>query len=112
MGKESTNNEKTSRMLARIKNRMQEQRVTQKELGKALGMSQYQVSRLLNGKPTMTIDQLYVIAEALDTTVEYLLLIRHTSLRELKEEDRTLLLAFDQADPSTKAVIKRLLALP
>ena len=101
--------EKTSRMLARIKARMEEKGITQEALGKKLGMPQHQVSRLLQGKPTMTLDQMNLIAEALDTTIEYLLLIRHTGLRELEPKDRELLLAYDSADPETKKVILRLL---
>ena len=103
--------EKQQKVLSRIKKRMEEKHFTQAELGKRLGMEQYQIARLLQGNPTLTIDLLYKIADALDTTVEYLLLIRHSSLRELKEEDRDLLLAYDQADSSTKQVIDRLLGI-
>ena len=101
--------EKTKRTLERIQKRMEEKHITQTQLGKKLGMKQYEVSRMLQGKPAPTLDQLYDIAEALSTTVEYLLLIRHSSLRDLKEEDRELLLAYDQADEETKRVIARLL---
>ena len=109
MAKMKQLDEKTARMLERIKKRMEERSITQEALGKKLGMPQHQVSRLLQGSPTMTLEQIYAIAEALDTTVEYLLLIRHCGLRELKQEDRDLLLAFDNADPETKKVIRRLL---
>lgn len=103
--------EKQARLLERIKKRMEEVHLSQAELGKALGMDQYQVSRLLKGTPTLTIDELYIIAKKLDTTVEYLLLIRHTSLRELREEDRKILLSLEKADSSTKDVVKRLLGI-
>ena len=85
--------------------------MTQETLAKKLHMEQYQISKLLQGSPRLSLDLLEDIAKALDTNVEYLLLIRHTGLRELKKEDRELLLAYDEADPSTKDVVRRILGI-
>lgn len=103
--------EKESRVLGRIKARMDELGMTQTTLAKKLGMEQYQVSKLLQGSPRLSIDLLEDIAKALQTNVGYLLHIRQTTLRELSKEDRDLLKAYDQADSSTKDVIRRLLGL-
>ena len=103
--------EKQKAVLRRIQKRMDELGVTQAELGKALHMEQYQVSKLLHGSPTLTIDMLFLIAKKLDTTLDYLLLLRDENLRELTQDDRQLLLSFDASDEATKAVIKRLLCM-
>ena len=103
--------EKEARVLERIKARMEEVGMTQQSLAKKLHMEQYQISKMLQGSPRLSIDTLEEIAKALDTNLGYLLHIRQTTMRELKKEDRELLKAYDQADPSTKTVVRRILGL-
>ena len=103
IGKEETS------IIERIKTRMIDNNLTQEALGKRLGIPQYEVSKILNGKKHLSIELLLKLPAALNTTLSYLLHYRESTFRELRAEDRRLLEQFDACDEETKRVILRLL---
>jgi transcriptional regulator with XRE-family HTH domain len=95
--------------LARISKLIERRKVTQDQLGKALDLKQYQVSRILSGHPFPSLDQLITIAEELDSSLYYLLGVQEESYRELSKEDAALIHAYESSDESSKEVVKRIL---
>ena len=63
----------------RIKEMMDRRKVTQSDLASELGVHQYDISRMLNGKPFPSISQLTMIANFLDCSLYYLIGIQEES---------------------------------
>ena len=83
--------------------------VNQSELAKELGLHQYDVSRMLNGKPFPSISQLKVIANYLDSDLYYLIGIQEESHRELTPSARKVALQYITAPEPIKVVVDRIL---
>lgn len=93
----------------RIKKMMKDRKINQSSLAIELGVHQYDVSRLLNGKPFPSIDQLVKIAEVLDCSLYYLLGIQEQSYRELNPDAAKVASAYSQASEPIQEIIKRVL---
>lgn len=93
----------------RIKEMMSKRGVNQSDLAKELGVHQYDISRMLNGKPFPSIPQLKVIANYLDCSLYYLIGIQEESYRELSKEAAKVARAYSAADDVMKAVVNRVL---
>ena len=104
-------NEFEAGVVGRIKESMKTRGLTQEELAKSIGVKQYTVSRMLSGSPFPTVEQLALIANALDVSLYYLIGIQEESYRELSTETRKVADAYQFADPMVKEIIKRLLAI-
>ena len=104
-------NEFEAGVVRRIKESMKTRGLTQEELAKSIGVKQYTVSRMLRGSPFPTVEQLALIANALDVSLYYLIGIQEESYRELSTETRKVADAYQFADPMVKEIIKRLLAI-
>ena len=66
---------------------------------------------MLSGSPFPTVEQLALIANALDVSLYYLIGIQEESYRELSAETRKVADAYQFADPMVKEIIKRLLVI-
>ena len=104
-------NEFEAGVVGRIKESMKTRGLTQEELAKSIGVKQYTVSRMLSGSPFPTVEQLALIANALDVSLYYLIGIQEESYRELSTETRKVADAYQFADPMVKEIIKRLLVI-
>ena len=104
-------NEFEAGVVGRIKASMKTRGLTQEELAKSIGVKQYTVSRMLSGSPFPTVEQLALIANALDVSLYYLIGIQEESYRELSTETRKVADAYQFADPMVKEIIKRLLVI-
>lgn len=93
----------------RIKEMMDRRKVTQSDLASELGVHQYDISRMLNGKPFPSISQLTMIANFLDCSLYYLIGIQEESYRELSKDAGKVAKAYTAADEIMKAVVKRVL---
>ncbi|MCQ2801583.1 MAG: helix-turn-helix transcriptional regulator [Bacilli bacterium] len=89
----------------RIKEMMDKRKVNQSELARELGVHQYDISRMLNGKPFPSISQLTMIANYLDCSLYYLIGIQQESYRELSPETRKIADAYQSANETIKAVV-------
>ena len=98
-----------SEIIQRIKKAMDTRLVTQAGLANRIGMRQYQISRLLSGKPFPSIDQLVKIANALDVDLYYLIGIQEASYRELSQDAADVADAYQSSNKTIKEVIKRVL---
>ena len=104
-------NEFEAGVVVRIKESMKTRGLTQEELAKSIGVKQYTVSRMLSGSPFPTVEQLALIANALDVSLYYLIGIQEESYRELSTETHKVADAYQFADPMVKEIIKRLLVI-
>ncbi|MFR5833933.1 MAG: helix-turn-helix domain-containing protein [Acutalibacteraceae bacterium] len=57
----------------RIKNLMNEERISQAELARSVGISQSAVCNWLNGKKEPSIDSLWRLADFFDVSVDYII---------------------------------------
>ena len=102
-------NTREKEIINRIKDQMKMKGFNQIKLGQCLGIKQYQVSRMLDGKPFPTIDQLFLIAANLDCSISYLLGIKEETYQELSHEAGTIAHAYVTSNETIQAIIKRLL---
>lgn len=102
-----TNTEKE--IIERIKNQMKMKGFTQERLGRCLGLRQYNVSRMLEGKPFPSIDQLLLIAANLDCSIQYLLGLREETYTELSKEAAKVAHAYTASDDVIKSLVDRVL---
>lgn len=75
-----------------IGQRIQEKRIEKKiaavDVAEYLGIKKNQMSRIENGKANCTLPQLYILAQLLDCSVDYLLFGRvHNSIFSQEQED-------------------------
>ena len=73
-------NEFEAGVVGRIKASMKTRGLTQEELAKSVGVKQYAVSRMLSISPFPTVEQLALIANALDVSLYYLIGIQEESI--------------------------------
>ena len=102
-----TNTEKE--IVERIKDQMKMKGFTQEKLANCLGLKQYNVSRMLEGKPFPSIDQLFIIAANLDCSIQYLLGLKEESYTELSKEVSKVAHAYASSEDVIKALVKRVL---
>ncbi len=96
-------------IVGRIKEMMDRRGVNQSELAKELGLHQYDVSRMLNGKPFPSISQLKIIANYLDSNLYYLIGVQEESHRELTPSARKVAIQYITAPEPIKVVVDRIL---
>lgn len=101
--------ERESQIIERIKRGMRIRNVRQEDLGEALGMKQYRVSRILAGKPFPSIDQLFIIAERLEFSIGYLLGVQDLAYQELSKDAAEVALAYEKSGDVLKTVTRRVL---
>ncbi len=96
-------------ILDKIKSQMKMKDFTQEKLGQCLGLKQYNISRMLEGKPFPSIDQLLLIAANLDCSIQYLLGLKEETYTELSKEAAEVAHAYASSDDLIKALVKRVL---
>ena len=79
--------------------------MSQEQLGNEIGEKQYYISRMLQGKPFPSIDQLIAISKALDCSLYYLIGIQEESYRELSKQNKEFIELFSTADETVKTII-------
>lgn len=94
----------------RIKEMMEKRKVTQSDLASELGVHQYDISRMLNGKPFPSISQLKLIANFLDCSLYYLIGVQEESYRELSKETAKMAKAYETANDAVKTVVNLVLS--
>ena len=104
-----TNTEKE--IIDRIKDQMKMKEFTQEKLAHCLGLKQYNISRMLEGKPFPSIDQLILIAANLNCSIQYLLGLKDESYTELSEDVAKVSYAYAASNETVKILIKKLLDL-
>jgi transcriptional regulator with XRE-family HTH domain len=72
--------DKNSLIAVKIKDIRGKKNILQKEIAKSLGLGENAYSRIEGGHTQITINNLYKIAESLDTPVEQLLSIKATNI--------------------------------
>ena len=96
-------------IIERIKEQMKMKGFTQERLARCLGIKQYNVSRMLEGKPFPSIDQLFIIAANLDCSIQYLLGLREESYTELSKEAGKVAHAYVVCNDTVRPLIDKLL---
>lgn len=96
-------------IIIRIKDQMKMKSFTQDRLAKCLGIKQYNVSRMLEGKPFPSIDQLFLIATNLDCSVQYLLGIKEETYTELSKEASKVAHAYVSSNETIQLLIEKML---
>lgn len=96
-------------IIERIISQMKMKGFTQEKLANCLGIKQYNVSRMLIGKPFPSIDQLLLIAANLDCSIQYLLGLKEESFTELSKEAAKIAHAYNASSDEIKIIIKRVL---
>ena len=66
------------RVLNRIQRELTQQKISQKKLGEACGLSQPSISKLLNGSSPLTLEFLYKVCDILNITMDSLLSTKDT----------------------------------
>lgn len=98
-----------SEIIERIGSQMKMKGFTQDKLAKCLGIKQYNVSRMLIGKPFPSIDQLFLIAANLDCSIQYLLGLREETFTELSKDAANVAHAYNASTDEIKVIVKRIL---
>ena len=98
-------------IIDRIKAQMKMKSFTQEKLAKCLGMKQYAVSRMLDGKPFPSLDQLNIIAVNLDCSMQFLLGLREETYTELSADAAKVAHAYANSEDIIKTLIKRVLEI-
>ena len=96
-------------IIERIKSQMKMKGFTQEKLGHCLGLKQYHISRMLEGKPFPSIDQLLLIAANLDCSIQYLLGLKEETYTELSKDAAKVAHAYASSDDMIKTLVKRVL---
>lgn len=96
-------------IINRIKDQMKMKGFTQDKLANSLGTKQYNVSRMLDGKPFPSLDQLELIAAVLDCSLQYLLGLREETYTELSPEAARIAHAYVNSEDVIKVLVKRVL---
>ena len=98
-------------IIDRIKDQMKIKGFNQERLAQCLGTKQYNVSRMLDGKPFPSIDQLFLIAANFDCSIQYLLGLKDETYTELSPEMAKVARAYSMSEKPVKAVIERILEI-
>lgn len=96
-------------IIDRIKEQMKMKGFTQEKLASCLGTKQYNVSRMLDGKPFPSLDQLQLIAANLDCSLQYLLGLKNETYTELSPEAAKIAHAYIDSEDVIKQLVKRVL---
>lgn len=96
-------------IVERIKTQMKMKGFTQEKMAHCLGMKQYAISRMLDGKPFPSIDQLNLIASNLGCSIQYLLGLRQETYTELSDEASKVAHAYVASEDVIKNLVKRVL---
>lgn len=96
-------------IIERIKSQMKMKGFTQEKLGSCLGLKQYNISRMFEGKPFPSIDQLFLIATNLDCSIQYLLGLREETYTELSKEASKVAHTYSSSDDVIKSLVDRIL---
>lgn len=96
-------------IIDRIKEQMKMKGFTQDKLANCLGIKQYNVSRMFDGKPFPSLDQLKLIAVNLDCSLQYLLGLRDETYTELSSEAAKIAHAYVSSEDVIKSLVKRVL---
>ncbi len=104
-------NEKETAIIERIRSMMKEKGLTQAELADALATKQYNVSRMLSGRPFPSIVELEKIADRLDVSIYYLIGMERRSYREVSQKHIDLIDAYENSSPAVQGVIDKILDL-
>lgn len=100
-----------SEIIARIKYQMKMKGFTQEKLAKCLGTNQSNISRMLDGKPFPSVDQIFIIATNLDCSVQYLLGLQEESFTELSKECAEIAHAYFTSNDTIKTLVRRIFNL-
>lgn len=98
-------------IIDRIKSQMKMKGFTQERLAQCLGTKQSNVSRMLDGKPFPSIDQLFIIAANLDCSVQYLLGLKEETYTELSKDCAEIAHAYFMSEDNIKALVRRIFNL-
>lgn len=96
-------------IIDRIKSQMKMKGFTQEKLAHCLGLKQYNISRMFEGKPFPSIDQLIIISVNLDCSLQYLLGLKEETYTELSKEAAKVAHAYVASEDVIKALVKRVL---
>lgn len=96
-------------IIDRIKSQMKMKSFTQEKLAHCLGLKQYNISRMLEGKPFPSIDQLLLIAANLDCSIQYLLGLKEETYTELSKEAAEVAHAYVSSEDVIKVLVRRVL---
>ena len=96
-------------IIGRIKDQMKMKNYTQEKLAQCLGLKQYNISRMLEGKPFPSIDQLNAICENLDCSLQYLLGIRNETYTDMSKEAAKVAHAYVNSQEVIQLLVKRVL---
>lgn len=96
-------------IIERIKSQMKMKGFTQARLASCLGLKQYNISRMFEGKPFPSIDQLLLIAANLGCSIQYLLGLKEETYTELSPEAAKIAHAYVTSEDVIKTLVKRVL---
>ena len=96
-------------IITRIKDQMKMKGFTQDKLANCLGVKQYNISRMLDGKPFPSLDQLQLIAVNLNCSLQYLLGLKNETYTELSSEAAKVAHAYVNSEDVIKNLVKRVL---
>ena len=96
-------------IVERIKKCMKTRKVTQRDLADAVGVKQYTISRMLNGFPFPSVEQLHLIALKLDVSLYYLIGLQEQSYRELSPKAGKVADAYQNSSKTVQEIIDRIL---
>lgn len=96
-------------IIDRIKHQMKMKGFTQDKLANCLGVKQYNVSRMLDGKPFPTIDQLNIICANLGCSMQYILGLKDETYTDLSPEAAKVAHAYVSSQDVIKILVKRVL---
>ena len=96
-------------IIERIKKAMDNRGLTQSQLAAKINLKQYQISRMLAGKPFPSMDTLSAMARELDVSLYYLIGIQEVSYRELTPDGAAVADAYQSSDKVIKDIVKRVL---
>ena len=96
-------------IIERIKDQMKMKGFTQEKLAQCLGTKQYAVSRMFDGKPFPTLDQLNILASSFGCSIQYLLGLQQESYTELSDEAAKIAHAYVSSEDVIKILVKRVL---
>ena len=96
-------------IINRIKDQMKMKNFTQEKLAQCLGLKQYNISRMLEGKPFPSIDQLNAICEHLDCSIHYILGLRNEAYSDMSDEAAKIAHAYVNSQEVIQLLVKRVL---
>lgn len=96
-------------ILARIKEAIEGQQLTQAELARRMGLPQYRLNRLLNGHPFPRLSELQRFGETLNLSLPYLLGISEKGQSDLTPRQKEVLSRYQAIDTGTRLIVDKIL---